>query len=194
MSTTLSAAPARASDLTNSAAHQGRSPARVAVGYLAVLLVALAIDLVTKSWAVSALAAGAVVLTDSFALMLIFNSGLAGGASIGPLTWPVNMVTTVASILLVSSVVYPLAQVSPRATLAMGLIAGGASGNLVSLVAEPRGVPDFLAVHVGSSALVFNMADVALWLGAGILVPITVGLFRTIRAQERRGSREVVPQ
>lgn len=168
------------------------TPQGVAIGYLSVLVVALALDLASKGWAVSALAAGSVVLADSFALMLVFNSGLAGGASIGPLTWPINVVTTVASILLVSSVVYPLARVSPRATLAMGLIAGGASGNLVSLVAEPRGVPDFLALHLAGSALVFNVADVALWLGAGILVPITVGLFRTIRAEERRRPREAV--
>ena len=162
------------------------TPRGVAVNYLVVLLLALAADLLTKGWAVSALSSGSVVLSDSFALMLVFNSGLAGGASIGALTWPVNVVTTIASILLVSSVVYPLAQVAPRATLAMGLIAGGAAGNLSSLIAEPRGVPDFLALHVGRSALVFNVADVALWVGAGILVPITIGLLRTIRATERR--------
>lgn len=192
MSKTLSAAPDRASTVPSSLPQRRVTPRQVALGYAAVLLVALALDLASKGWAVSALSDGSRVISDSFALMLVFNSGLAGGASIGPLTWPINVVTTIASILLVSSVVYPLALVSPRATLAMGLIAGGAMGNLVSLIVEPRGVPDFLALHMAGSALVFNVADVALWVGAGILVPITAGLLRTIRAQERRGSHEVV--
>jgi signal peptidase II len=160
------------------------STGAIVLRFVSVLLVALTLDLASKAWAVTELANGGIVLADRFSLLLAFNTGIAGGASIGPLTWPINVIGTMAAIVLVSSVVLPLARVDRRASLAMGLVAGGASGNLTSLLTEPRGVPDFLAARLQDSILVFNVADIALWLGAGILVPITLGLVRTIRAQQ----------
>ncbi len=161
------------------------SDAQVAMRFIAWASLAVIADLGTKFWAVSALSERTIVLTDWFSMMLIFNTGVAGGASIGPHTWLINVLGTFATVLLVMSVVLPLARVDRRAAMAMGLIAGGASGNLASIIGEPRGVPDFLAQQIGDSIVVFNIADVALWIGAAILIPITVGLVTVIRKERR---------
>lgn len=164
------------------------SDSRVAMSFIGWASLAVAADLGTKYWAVSSLADRSIVLTDWFSLMLVFNTGVAGGASIGPQTWLINVLGTFATILLVMSVVLPLARVDGRAAMAMGLIAGGASGNLASIIGEPRGVPDFLAQQVGDSIVVYNLADVALWVGAAVLIPVTVGLITIIR-NERKANR-----
>lgn len=147
---------------------------------------ALALDLGTKYWAVRTLVDGGVLVTSHLALLLVFNTGIAGGASLGPYTWLLNVVGTTAALVLVSSVLVPLAREDRRAILALGLIAGGAAGNLSSLLFESRGVPDFLAVRLPDAAIVFNIADVALWSGAILLVPITFALLRAIRAEKQR--------
>ncbi len=155
----------------------------VALRFVAWAAAAVIADLGTKYWAVASLSDRTVVLSDWFSLMLVFNTGVAGGASIGPYTWAFNVISTLATVALVVSVVLPLARVDGRAAMAMGLIAGGASGNLASLLGEPRGVPDFLAQQVGESILVYNVADIALWIGAAILVPVTIGLVKAVRAE-----------
>lgn len=159
--------------------------------FAALAAAALAVDLGTKYWAVQALGDGGVHLTSSLALLLVFNTGIAGGASLGPYTWLLNVVGTTAALVLVSSVLVPLAREDRRAVLALGLIAGGAAGNLSSLLFESRGVPDFLAVRLPDAAIVFNIADLALWSGAILLVPITVALLRLIRAEKRRQASEL---
>ena len=54
--------------------------------------------------------------------------------------------------------------------LALGLITGGAIGNLVDRVRWDRGVVDFIDLGVGSTRLwIFNVADVAICTGAVLL-------------------------
>ncbi len=165
------------------------SDSRVAMRFIGWAAIAVIADLGTKYWAVTSLADRSIVLSDWFSMMLVFNTGIAGGASVGPHTWLINVLSTVATVLLVMSVVLPLARVDRRAAMAMGLIAGGASGNLASLVGESRGVPDFLAQQVGDSIIVYNVADIALWLGAATLIPITLGLIRVIKKDRLAAAR-----
>ncbi len=154
----------------------------------AISVVALALDLLTKQWATGALDQGAIVLSNWFSFMLVFNTGAAGGISLGPYTWLINVVGTAFTIALVASVVVPLARVDRRALLGMGLIAGGAAGNLASLLVEPRGVPDFLGMQIPGAVVVFNLADVALWGGALLLAPIVASLVRAVRAERRQAA------
>ncbi len=149
---------------------------------------ALIADLATKEMAVRVLANQTFVLSDWFSFLLVFNTGAAGGVSLGPYTWLINILATLFTVALVSSVVVPLTRVDSRAVLAMGLIAGGAAGNLTSLAVESRGVPDFLAMQIPNAVVVFNIADVALWAGAAVLMPVTLGLVRAVR-DERRAKR-----
>ena len=54
--------------------------------------------------------------------------------------------------------------------LALGLLIGGASGNLLSRVWTPRGVVDFIDLGIGPWRFyVFNVADIAVFAGACIL-------------------------
>ena len=61
----------------------------------------------------------------------------------------------------------------PKATLqrlALGLVLGGAIGNLLSRVLSPRGVVDFIDVGLGARRLyTFNVADIGICCGAALL-------------------------
>ena len=51
--------------------------------------------------------------------------------------------------------------------LALGLVAGGAAGNLVDRIRSPRGVVDFLDIGLGTLRWpTFNVADIAVSCGA----------------------------
>lgn len=151
--------------------------------YLAIAATAGLVDWLTKSVAVAYLTDNTQVLSERLALMIVYNKGGAGGLSWGPYTWLINVSITAFSVLMISTVVAPLARVDRRATLALGLVAGGATGNLVSMIAGPEGVADFLAVRFTSSAVVANIADLALWSGALLLVPVVRSLLGAIRAE-----------
>jgi len=64
-------------------------------------------------------------------------------------------------------------RLSPRASLAaagLGLAAGGAIGNLYDRLRFPVGVVDFIDVGIGAHRFfVFNVADVGINVGAGLL-------------------------
>jgi len=161
------------------------SAQQIALRFLMWAAIVLTLDLVTKQWAVTSLASRDVSLVDWFSLFLVFNTGAAGGVSLGPYTSIINLIGTAATVAMVVAVVLPLARVDARASTAMGMVAGGALGNLASLLGEARGVPDFLALRVSDGFVIFNVADVGLWAGAALLVPVILGLVRIIR-QERR--------
>lgn len=159
--------------------------------YLLVGALACSADLLTKELAVRVLGPdGLVPLSERFMLMLVWNTGSAGGVSLGPLTTQINVVVTVIALALVSLVVRPLAMVSPSAIRSLALIAGGASGNLLSMVAGPEGVADFIGIRLSAqTTIVANIADFCLWTGAILLMPTVVMLIRLLRqdrSQERR--------
>src|SRR5262249_34269205 len=62
-------------------------------------------------------------------------------------------------------------QWSPRLPqLALGLLIGGAAGNLASRVFSARGVVDFIDVGVGTARFwIFNVADIGVTVGACLL-------------------------
>lgn len=160
--------------------------------YLGAATLAGLLDWATKFWAVNYLASNTHLFGDHFALYLVYNKGGAGGASWGPYTWIINVCVTVVSIIMISLVVGPLAKVDRRATWALGLVAGGATGNLVSMIAGEEGVADFLAFRFSNSAVVANVADLALWSGALLLIPVVHNLMLAIRAERNSKSRHAV--
>ena len=165
-----------------------RHPAarRALIAYSAVAAIAAGADLLTKQAAVSMLGDRVVSLIGRLSLMLVFNEGSAGGVMVGPYTWQLNVVTTIMALVLITSVASALIAVDRRATLALGLIAGGALGNLASMLGGPAGVADFLAVRITSElTIVLNLADLALWSGALTLGPVVVTLVKAIRAERR---------
>ncbi|MBC8088356.1 MAG: signal peptidase II [Phycisphaerae bacterium] len=159
------------------------SSARAMGLYLAVATGAGLLDWVTKLLAVTFLPNNAVTLGDRFALLLIFNKGGAGGVSWGPYTTLINVCVTAFAVLMITVIVRHLAKIDRRATWALGLVAGGAAGNLVSMLAGAEGVADFLAFRFAEGAVVANVADLALWGGAMLLIPVVGNLVRAIRAE-----------
>jgi lipoprotein signal peptidase len=161
------------------------------VWYLAIAgLVAMA-DWLSKTLAVGYLTDHSVLFGNRFALMLVYNMGAAGGLSWGPHTWLINVGLTTFAVLTISVIVTHLAKIDTRAAVALGLVAGGAVGNLASMLGGPPGVADFLALRLGGRAVVCNVADLALWSGALMLVPVVRSLMRAIRLERAARSQPV---
>jgi len=71
-------------------------------------------------------------------------------------------------------------------SLALGLAWGGAAGNLIDRIREPRGVVDFIDVGVGSVRFwTFNVADSAVTVGAILLAWV---LWQEDRTPQRANS------
>ena len=165
-----------------------RTPARRALlAYGVVASFAACADLLTKQLAVSTLGDDRVIqLYDKLSLMVVFNTGSAGGVMIGPFTWHLNVIVTVVALTLITSVASALIAVDRRAVFALGLVAGGALGNLASMLTGPLGVADFIAFELpGNTTIVMNLADLSLWAGALLLAPVVRTLLHAIRAERR---------
>jgi signal peptidase II len=160
--------------------------------YALVALVVMLVDLGSKQVATALLGAyGEVPLAQRLTLLLVYNTGNAGGGTIGPFTWHVNVALTVLAVSLMAAVVAPLAQVDRLATYALGTVSGGALGNLASLLFGPPGVADFLGVQLSDDVMVVaNLADVALWFGALLLAPVALSIVRALREEARGTARQ----
>lgn len=132
-------------------------------------LAVVAVDQVTKTWAVSALADGRtvdVVWTLRFALG--YNSGFAFSTGTG---WGPWIGLAAVAIVVVMSVAMHRSD-SVRARLALSLIIGGAVGNIVDRMFREDGwmrgrVVDFVDLQWFP---VFNVADSAITIGGALLV------------------------
>ncbi len=157
--------------------------------YFGVAALAASLDWLTKFAAVRTLDVGELwQMAGRFGLMLTYNTGSAGSVSVGPYTWHLNVLVTGAALAMITMIVRQLSQVDPRASIALGLVAGGAMGNMASMLFGPPGVTDFFAIQLTpSSTMVMNFADAALWTGALSLLPVVKSLVVAIRA-ERRGA------
>ena len=138
----------------------------------------VALDLVTKLIAEATLlrTPGVSVFGDWFQLRLVYNQGAAFGLHVGPYSrWIFFTVALVA--------VFVLARMSQAAPagdrfrqLALGLVAGGAAGNLLDRILSSRGVVDFLDVGIGALRWpTFNVADIAVSCGA---IALAISLWR----------------
>jgi signal peptidase II len=141
-------------------------------------VVTVVLDLITKLIAEGTLlrTPGISVLGDWFQLRLVYNQGAAFGLHVGPYSrWIFFTVALVA--------VFVLARMSKSAPsgdrfrqLALGLVAGGAAGNLIDRIRSSRGVVDFLDVGIGALRWpTFNVADIAVSCGA---IALAISLWR----------------
>ncbi|HVE47048.1 MAG TPA: signal peptidase II [Acidimicrobiales bacterium] len=139
--------------------------ARLALGAGAAGTV-VAVDQLTKSWALRALDDGPIDLVWTLRFKLSFNSGAAFG--IGQGLAPLFMV--VAIVVLVAVVGFGRsAATTPATVVALGLIVGGAVGNLVDrfLRDHDGAVVDFIDLQWWP---VFNVADAAISVGALLFI------------------------
>jgi len=136
-------------------------------------LVIVVLDLITKLIAEATLlrTPGVSVLGDWFQLRLVYNPGAAFGLQLGPYSrWIFFTIALVAVFVL-----HRMSRSSPPGDwfrqLALGLVAGGAAGNLVDRIRSGRGVVDFFDVGIGALRWpTFNVADIAVSCGAIALV------------------------
>jgi signal peptidase II len=131
----------------------------------AVGLVAVALDQLTKSWAERVLAERTIHVVWTLRLNLSFNSGIAFGLArgLGPILVAVAVAVFVVLLTVNRSVT------SNARAVAVGLVLGGASGNLIDRLVRGNGgaVIDFIDLQWWP---VFNVADMAVSCGAILLV------------------------
>ena len=140
------------------------------------LLVLLA-DCTTKDLAVTTLSpeyTPHAVAGDLVRFTLAYNPGAAMGLPLGQYgRWPLIAL----GVVIVAFLIRMLWTTPPAATprrVALGLILGGALGNLLSRITTPRGVVDFIDVGVGPLRFyLFNVADIGICVGA-ILLALTI--------------------
>lgn len=144
--------------------------------YLPAVTLALAglvvlLDQLTKYAVLQALRYGEVVpVTGFFNLVLTYNRGVAFGLLASDYWWKPYFLAAVA-LAIVAGLLYWLARqhgLWPR--ICVGLIVGGAIGNVIDRFGQP-GVVDFLDFHVaGYHWPAFNLADSAIVVGVAMLL------------------------
>lgn len=140
---------------------------------LGVALTALVVDFLTKEWALAALTRGEFVdvIGEFLQFTLVFNTGAAFSLGTG-YTWVFTIISTV--------VVLAIGYMGWRVRsswwgVTLGLMMGGAAGNLIDRFFRPPGpfegaVVDFLSVP---NWPVFNIADSCVVVGAFLVVVLT---------------------
>jgi|SRR5438067_1619881 len=101
---------------------------------------------------------------------LVYNRGAAFSMSLGAQSrWIFGSFAAIALFILWK--LYRQSSPGARArALALGLAWGGAAGNLIDRIREPRGVVDFIDIGVGTVRFwTFNVADSAVTIGAVLL-------------------------
>lgn len=151
-----------------------RRPGRAVVILWVLAVAVVVIDQLTKAWATRALADGerVAVLGDWLGLVLVRNPGAAFSLASGQ-TWILTAVAVVVSVVVV--------RISRRLastwwSVALGLVLGGAVGNLIDRILRAPGVfrghvidfIDYAGFFVG------NVADIAIVGAAGLIVVLSL--------------------
>jgi signal peptidase II len=153
-------------------------------------VVVVALDVVTKliAEATLLLTPGIPVIGDWFQLRLVYNRGAAFGLHVGPYSRWVFFAVAVIAVLVLNRMSVQTSAGDRFRQLALGLVAGGAAGNLIDRIRSARGVVDFLDVGVGSVRWpTFNVADIAVSCGG---IALAIALWRE---DHRRARAESAP-
>ena len=137
---------------------------------MAIALAVVIVDQLTKHWAVTSLGTDREIdLVWTLRLNLAFNNGMAfgQGQGFGP------VIGVVATVVIVYLLVSLRSESSPMSTVGMGLLIGGAAGNLIDRLF--RGDEGFLQGAVVDFIdlqwfPIFNVADMAVNVGAALLI------------------------
>jgi signal peptidase II len=145
------------------------APGRHLGTFLGAAAVVVVLDQLTKQWALSALADGPVDLVGSLRLNLVFNDRAAFSLGFGSTT----AIALFGCALVVALVVMGVRAEQRMWALGLGIILGGALGNLADRAF--RADDGFLSGRVVDMVdlqwwPVFNLADAALWVGIAVLL------------------------
>lgn len=147
-------------------------------------------DLITKLVAAAVLSRVPVrVIGDWVQLQLVYNPGAAFGLNIGEYSRWVFLILALVALIVLGSMVRSSGPTQWFRLVALGLICGGAIGNLIDRIRSPRGVVDFIDVGIGDLRWpTFNVADVAVTCGA---VALALVLWQKGGRPEPSPSRQV---
>jgi len=130
-------------------------------------------DLVTKLWAVRALApvhTSHEVLGDWLTFTLLYNPGAAFGLHLGDWSRWIFMALTVGAVIVLVRMYQDTVEGDTLKLTSLGMILGGACGNLVDRIRSGQGVVDFIDVGIGDHRWpTFNVADIGVSCGALLL-------------------------
>lgn len=151
-----------------------RRKGRLIAGIVAIVAAVVAIDQATKYWAESALAGRdpIPVLGELIQLRIIYNPGAAFSLASG-LTWLLTLVVVIVIVVII--------RISTRIgsrgwVVALGLLMGGAFGNLIDRLFRPPGFGEGHVVDFIDYAALFvgNVADLAIVGGAMLIGILTL--------------------
>lgn len=159
---------------------------------VALAIIVAAVDQLTKAWAINELDDRTIDVVWTLRLNLAFNNGMAfgQGQGLGPL------IGVVATLVIVYLLVTLRTEPSRMSTIGIGVLIGGAAGNLLDRLF--RGDDGFLRGAVVDFIdfqwfPIFNVADIAVNVGAGLLILNSILQARAhrLRAQaEAHGEHE----
>ena len=142
------------------------------------------LDFITKQLAVANLARGAPVYLVGhwLSLRLVHNTGAAFGIHVGPHSRWVFMILAFIALIVLGAMVRQTSPTQWFRFFTLGLICGGAVGNLIDRIRSSAGVVDFIDVWIGTFHWpTFNVADMAVSCGA---VALAVALWSEGKDQE----------
>jgi signal peptidase II len=152
------------------------------------LVLVVAVDLVTKLIAASTLSPQHVpheIIGNHLRLTLVYNPGAAFGLNLGVYSRWIFMALTAGALIILGRLYRATRQGDFLRTIALGLVCGGAVGNLIDRLRSATGVVDFIDVGVRDLRWpTFNVADMAVSVGAFLLAWVLWG--------EERSSAPVV--
>jgi signal peptidase II len=160
----------------------GRFVSTSTIGLMATSAITVMIDQATKAIARAQLIQGqpVAVIPKYFDLSLSFNSGAAFG--IMPNATPLLVII---GFVLIFSIVRlrGIGKKAPGLRLGLGLLLGGAVGNLIDRVMPSHMVTDFISLHLSIEGIQhswpnFNLADVAIVIG---VIVVILGVHRVER-------------
>lgn len=133
----------------------------------------VAIDVITKNAAVESLPGPRIpqnVFGDVVRLTLVFNPGAAFGLNLGVWSREIFLVLTLVALVILGRLYRATRPGDVLRVVALGLVCGGAMGNLIDRVRSPIGVVDFMDIGFRDWRWpTFNVADIAVSVGAFLL-------------------------
>jgi len=138
------------------------------VSFAAVVVAVVASDFITKRIAEANLTRfPRPVLGDWFTFQLVYNPGAAFGLNVGEHSRWVFMILALIALVILGVMVKNTLPTDRFRMASLGLICGGAVGNLIDRITSSRGVVDFIDVGIGNARWpTFNVADMAVTCGA----------------------------
>ncbi len=142
------------------------------------------LDILTKWMAVQYLSSRPrPIIGDWLTFQLVYNTGAAFGINVGPYSRWVFLVLALLALAVLGSMVRHAKPGDWLRLAALGLVCGGAVGNLIDRVRSADGVVDFIDVGLGAYRWpTFNIADSAVTVGAVMLAYV---LWMDGREEER---------